>query len=59
MFKIFKMFKSYMKFTRAAYWINSKMNNRDKNTTLTISGEILSTKYYHCFIIEIEFSRVW
>ena len=35
-FKIFKMFENNMKFTRAAYWINSKISNRDKNTTLII-----------------------
>ena len=30
------MFKNNMKFTRAACWINAKISNRDKNTTLTI-----------------------
>ena len=35
-FKIFKMFENNMKFTRAACWINSKISNRDKNTTLII-----------------------
>ena len=35
-FKIFKIFKNNMKFTRAAYWINSKISNNDKNTTLMI-----------------------
>ena len=29
-------FRYIMKFTRAACWINSKINNRDKNTTLMI-----------------------
>ena len=29
-FKIFKMFKNNIKFTRAAYWINSKISNKDK-----------------------------
>ena len=33
-FKIFRMFKNNMKFTRAACWINSKLSNRDKNITL-------------------------
>ena len=33
-FKILKMFKCNMKFTIAACWINSKISNRDKNTTL-------------------------
>ena len=33
-FKIFGMFKNNMKFTRAAYWINSKISNRDKNISL-------------------------
>ena len=32
-FKIFKMFENNVKFTRAACWINSKITNRDKNTT--------------------------
>ena len=35
-FKILKMFKYNMKFTRAASWINSKISNRDKNITLVI-----------------------
>ena len=36
-FKIFKnMFKNNMKFTRAACWIDSKISNRHRNTTLTI-----------------------
>ena len=36
-FKIFKnMFKNNMKFTRAACWINSKISNRHRNTTLII-----------------------
>ena len=36
-FKIFKMFKNNMIFTRAAHWINSKISNRDKkNNTLII-----------------------
>ena len=35
-FKIFKMFKNNMKFTRAACWLNSKIISRDKNATLTI-----------------------
>ena len=35
-FKIFKTFRNNMKFTRAAYWINSKKRNSDKNTTLII-----------------------
>ena len=34
-FKIFKMLKN-MDFTRAACWINSKISNRDKNSTLII-----------------------
>ena len=33
-FKILKMFKYNMKFTRTACWINSKISNRDKNITL-------------------------
>ena len=32
-FKISRMFKNNMKFTRAACSINSKISNRDKNTT--------------------------
>ena len=33
------MFKNNMKFTGAAYWINSKISNRDRNTTfITIVG---------------------
>ena len=35
-FKILKMFESNMKFTRAAWRINSKISNRNKNTTLII-----------------------
>ena len=35
-FKILKMFKNNMKFTRAAWCINSEINNRDKSTTLLI-----------------------
>ena len=35
-FKIFKMFENNMEFTRAAYWINSKISNRNKNTALII-----------------------
>ena len=35
-FMIFKMFENNMKFTRGACWINSKISNRDKNTTLII-----------------------
>ena len=35
-FKIFKMFKNNMKFTRAACWFNSKISNRDKNTAFII-----------------------
>ena len=35
-FKIFKTFKSKMKFTRTVCWINSKISNRGKNTTLII-----------------------
>ena len=35
-FKILKMFKHNMKFTRAACWIKSKISNRDKNTALMI-----------------------
>ena len=31
-----KTFIYNMKFTRAACWINSKINNRDKNTTLLV-----------------------
>ena len=34
--KILKMFKYNMKFTRAACWINSKISNTGKNTTLMI-----------------------
>ena len=34
--KSLKMFKNNMKFTRAACWINLKISNRDKNTTLII-----------------------
>ena len=34
-FKIFRMFKNNMKFTRAACWINSKISNIDKSITLT------------------------
>ena len=33
-FKILKMLKYNMKFTRTACWINSKISNWDKNTTL-------------------------
>lgn len=29
-FKMFKMIKNNIKFIRAAYWINSKVSNRDK-----------------------------
>ena len=32
-FKILKMFKNNMKLTRPACWFNSKISNRDKNTT--------------------------
>ena len=35
-FRIFKMFENNMKFTRAAWRINSKISNRDKNTTLIV-----------------------
>ena len=35
-FKILKMFKNNMKFTRATCWINSKISNSDKNTALMI-----------------------
>ena len=35
-FKILKIFKYSMKFTRAACWINSKICNTDKNSTLMI-----------------------
>ena len=35
-FKILKMFKYTFKLTRAACWINSKISNWDKNTTLMI-----------------------
>ena len=35
-FKILRMFKYNMKFIRAACWINSKISNRDQNTTLMI-----------------------
>ena len=40
--KIFKMFKNNMKFTRAACWINSKISNKYKNTTLII------LEFCHC-----------
>ena len=33
-FKILKMFKYNIKFTRTTCWINSKISNRDKNITL-------------------------
>ena len=33
---ILKMFKNNMKSTRAACWVNLKINNRDKNTALLI-----------------------
>ena len=35
-FKIFKMFENNMKFTRAACWTDSKISNRDKDTTVII-----------------------
>ena len=35
-FKIFKMFKNNMKFSRAACWINFKISNRGKKNTLII-----------------------
>ena len=35
-FKILKMFKYIMTFIRAACWIDSKISNRDKNTTLMV-----------------------
>ena len=35
-FKILEMFKSNMKFTRAACWIYSKISNRNKKTTFMI-----------------------
>ena len=35
-FKVLKMFKNNKKFTRPACWINSKIGNRDKNTTFMI-----------------------
>ena len=35
-FKILKMFKYNMKFTRTACWIDSKINNWDKNITIMI-----------------------
>ena len=35
-FKILKMFKYNKKLIRAARWVNSKISNRDKNTTLMI-----------------------
>ena len=35
-FKVFKRFKSNMKFTRADCWINSTISNNDKNTILMI-----------------------
>ena len=35
-FKISKMFKSNVKFTRPAYLINSKISNRNKNTMLMV-----------------------
>ena len=35
-FKILKIFKYNMKFTRAACWISSKISNRDENTALII-----------------------
>ena len=38
-----EMFKYNIKFTRAACWINSKMSNRNKNTTLII---FLFCRYY-------------
>ena len=34
--KILKMFKYNTKFIRAAYWINSEISYKDKNTTLMI-----------------------
>ena len=43
-FKILKMFKKNMKFTKAACWINSKISNWDKNTTL-----ILLLFCYYCW----------
>ena len=35
-FKTFRMFENNMKFTRAACWINSKIGNWDKSTTVII-----------------------
>ena len=35
-FKISKMFKNIINFTRAACWINLKISSRDKSTTLII-----------------------
>ena len=43
-FKIFKMLKSNMKFTRAACWINSKNKQQRKTTTL-----IIFLFYHYCW----------
>ena len=52
-FKIFRMFKSNMKFIRVACWINCKISNRDKTTTLTkYSYFVTIVGHYYCVIIE-------
>ena len=47
-----KMFKYNMKFIRAARWINSKISNREKNTTLMIFLFIIIVGYYYGVIIK-------
>ena len=56
-FEILKMLKKYMKFTREACWIKSKISNRDINSTLMIflccdyCCSLLCCYYERCLIL--------
>ena len=56
-FKILKMFKGNMEFSRATCWINSKLSNKDKNATLMIflfcdyCWSLLWCNYWRCLML--------
>ena len=50
-FKMFKMFENNLKLTRAAFWINSKVSDIDKNITLIIFLFVTVVGHYYGIVI--------
>ena len=55
-FEVFKIFKNNMKFIRAAYWINSKISNRQQQPS---RGVLIKKVFWKYAVKEDTHADVW